>query len=153
VIAGELISELQNNNSALVTKKRIRLQASCDDDQAPIYCPADLLRGALSQLVDNAIKFSPEEGLISIHLSNQDEQIQINISDQGPGIAEDDLERIFLPLERLENAGVGVGSGIGLALVQRTLQLMDGKAWASNNDDGGTTFSITFPKTSPPAAE
>ena len=84
----------------------------------------NLLFQAFANILDNAVKFTPEEGSIRIEMGTSR---KVSISDNGPGIAEDERERVFDRLYRGESSRTSPGAGLGLSLVAAVMQLHSGK--------------------------
>lgn len=103
---------------------------------------AQLLQIAISNLLDNALKFSSAE--IIVMMSTTDQGIEVSVTDQGIGIPQQDLENLFIPFFRSENARVVPGFGIGLPLVKRIMD-MHGGDLVVTSEDSGTTFCLKFP--------
>ena len=98
----------------------------------------------LVNLLSNAVKFSPEDSRITVTLSNDGNNAKIEVKDEGPGMDQEDLEKVF---ERFYQAGKqSGGTGIGLNLSRMLAQLHHGSIKAANNTDGpGSTFTVTIP--------
>ncbi|MCU1730327.1 MULTISPECIES: sensor histidine kinase [unclassified Pseudomonas] len=94
----------------------------------------DSVAQALENLLRNAIRHSPEGGTIRFDGVREGDCWHFQLTDQGPGVAEADLERIFEPYQRL--AGSGAGFGLGLAIARRGIALQGGTLWASNGHPG-----------------
>lgn len=94
----------------------------------------DSLAQALENLLRNAIRHSPAGGRVSLDGWREGEHWHLCLRDQGPGVAEADLERIFEPYQRLE--GSGAGFGLGLAIARRAIELQGGRLWATNAHPG-----------------
>ncbi|PWU28730.1 two-component sensor histidine kinase [Pseudomonas sp. RW407] len=94
----------------------------------------DSLAQALENLLRNAIRHSPAGGRVSLDGWREGEYWHLCLRDQGPGVAEADLERIFEPYQRLE--GSGAGFGLGLAIARRAIELQGGRLWATNAHPG-----------------
>jgi hypothetical protein len=92
------------------------------------------------------VKFSSgrPSPLIGITWRQQGERVQFSIADNGVGIPEPDRRRVFEPFVRL-NPAAAPGSGIGLAIVRRIVELYDGEVWIESNTPGGCTVSFTLP--------
>ncbi|MGP6219198.1 sensor histidine kinase, partial [Pseudomonas paraeruginosa] len=95
----------------------------------------DSLAQAMENLLRNAIRHSPEGGTVSLDGEREGDFWHLRLQDQGPGVAEDQLERIFLPYQRLD-AAAGEGFGLGLAIARRAIELQGGRLWASNGRPG-----------------
>lgn len=108
----------------------------------------DYLRMAVSNLIDNASKYTPKGGKITVKLSENRAHIKIDVVDNGVGIAKDDIEKLFKKFVRLDNImsqKVG-GSGLGLYWLQKVVELHDGVVEVESAPDKGTKFTIVLPK-------
>ncbi|MFJ2985784.1 MULTISPECIES: histidine kinase sensor domain-containing protein [unclassified Pseudomonas] len=94
----------------------------------------DSLAQALENLMRNAIRHSPAEGRVSLDGWREGDCWHLRLSDQGPGVPQAELERIFQPYQRLPNSGAGFG--LGLAIARRAVELQGGRLWASNGHPG-----------------
>ena len=98
-------------------------------------------------LLDNAIKYTPEGGAICVGAANKEKFIQVDISDTGIGIPEKDLPRIFERFYRVDKARsreLG-GTGLGLSIVKHIIQTHNGQVWVQSTLGQGSTFSFTIP--------
>jgi PAS domain S-box-containing protein len=126
----------------------IQLQVDVDPDLPEISADQNLLTLAVGTLLDNAIKFSPGGGKITIRSWAENEELYISVSDQGIGVPADKLEKIF---ERFVQADGSTtrpfgGMGIGLALCHDIVDSHGGRIWAeSKGPDKGSTFTIALP--------
>jgi PAS domain S-box-containing protein len=107
----------------------------------------DKLTQVLTNLLSNAIKYSPEGGSILITQQREEHEVHIRVQDQGIGIPEDALERIFTPYNRIasEKTRYIQGTGLGLAIVREIILLHKGKVWAESAAGEGSCFHITLP--------
>nr|MBE6545250.1 HAMP domain-containing histidine kinase [Oscillospiraceae bacterium] len=101
-----------------------------------------LMRHVWDNLISNAVKFSPEGGLVKLSLIKKSGQITFVIEDEGPGIPEDAKKRIFDKFYQHDNSRKQEGHGLGLPLVKRILLISGGKIWAENADGGGSRFVV-----------
>ena len=130
----------------MAKKKNIDFDISCSDD---IVAETDipLLEQALVNLVDNAVKYSPEGGKIFIQTDRTENEILINVKDNGPGIPEKHLPRLFERFYRVDKArsrSLG-GTGLGLAIVKHIIQAHGGRVTAKSAPGKGSTFTIHLP--------
>ena len=105
-----------------------------------------LLRNVVINLVSNAIKFSPEGGMVDVETETCPEQVVISVRDYGIGISEEDRKHLFERFFRGKNAVNIQGTGLGLHIVSKYVELMDGEISMESALDEGTTFKITFRK-------
>ena len=108
-----------------------------------------LLKNCLINLVSNAIKFSPDDGLITFDVSNTLDQLEVEIQDQGIGISEEDQKHLFERFFRAENAQNIQGNGLGLHIVSRYLEVLKGSISLSSQVNKGSQFKITIPNITP----
>lgn len=108
---------------------------------------AALLRQAITNLVDNAIKYTPGGGIVTVGLSVRDEQAVIRVTDTGFGIAPDDQVRLFEKFYRIRRRDTMdiPGTGLGLAIVKSITERHGGKVWVDSELDKGSTFYISLP--------
>lgn len=107
-----------------------------------------LLERAVINLVDNAVKYSPEGGAISIRCVNRSDLCSIEVKDEGPGIPRSERERVFERFYRIDKArsrDLG-GTGLGLAIVKHVARVHGGNAYARDHDGGGSEFVIEIPQ-------
>ena len=114
-----------------------------------IYGDTERIRQIISNLIDNAYKYAPENSTITINITEADNQIQVDIIDQGIGIFPDEQEKIFERFYRGENHLVmaTAGTGLGLPIVKELVEMHSGKLWVSSSGipKEGSTFSFTLP--------
>ena len=116
----------------------------------PVWIHADELRiqQVLTNLVSNAIKYSPDGGTITIAVQSTNEVASIAVTDPGIGIEPDDLQRIFEPFRRSARVESIPGVGLGLAVTRRLVIAHGGTIDVRSRPGAGTTFTVTFPLTS-----
>jgi signal transduction histidine kinase len=103
----------------------------------------------LSNLLDNALKFTPSGGQVTLAAYSRDEFIEVQVADTGIGIPEDQLERIFDKFYQLDSSITRAysGMGLGLAIAREIIQLHGGTIWAESKPGTGSIFHFTLPKT------
>jgi signal transduction histidine kinase len=128
--------------------KNQRLDVDIHPDLPKILVDARRLEQVLTNMVANAIKYTPTGGIIRASASQNSTSIKFQVSDNGPGIPQDDLERIFEPFYRLareSNEAPVPGTGLGLALAKTLIELHGGKIWAESSPGEGGVFCFTIP--------
>jgi signal transduction histidine kinase len=131
----------------LAAEKGIVLSAAGPEAPYPIVGDRHLLTRAVENLVDNALRHTPQGGEIRVNWENVSRQFVFRVADTGPGIAAADLPHLFMPLYRGEasrNRQTG-GAGLGLAIARRALQIHGGDLTAANRAAGGAVFTATLP--------
>jgi signal transduction histidine kinase len=106
-----------------------------------------MLQIVLSNLIENAAKYSPKNTVIDVALTATGNQLKLKVTDQGPGIPIDERRRIFLKFYRIgnENTRKSKGSGLGLFLTERIVQQHGGTIIVKDNVPAGASFEITWP--------
>lgn len=114
---------------------------------ARVYGDGDQLKQLLVALVDNALKYTPQTGHVSLALSIEDSHALVKVSDTGVGISSDELPHIFERFYRADRAHTRDygGSGLGLAIVQRIVQEHQGMIMVASTPGKGSTFSVKLP--------
>ncbi len=146
----EVLDMIRSKISSYVERAGYRLNISCDDktDQAVIQMDMDCFNQIMINLVDNAIKFSAKSDKADIDINcqlQQDGSVLFTVRDYGPGVAKDQMRKIFKLFYRSENelTRETVGTGIGLALVHQLAQSMNAKVDVVNQDVGAE-FRVLF---------
>jgi PAS domain S-box-containing protein len=113
----------------------------------PLYADSLRLERILYNLLENAVKYSPQGGEIQVSARRQKEHLLIEVSDQGIGISPADQAKLFAPFQRLEESRPGGTRGVGLGLLvcQRLVEAHGGRIWVKSKPGQGSTFSFTLP--------
>ena len=99
----------------------------------------------MGNLVDNALRFTPQNGSIQIALADSPTDFEVTVSDNGSGIAPEHLPRVFDRFYRAESSRGSDGAGLGLALVKSIVDLHGGTARIQSELGSGTVVTLTFP--------
>ena len=105
------------------------------DSRCQLHVHLNSFAQALENILRNAIRHSPEQGVIRLSGLREGDCWWLVIEDQGPGVAKDDLERIFEAYLRLDGT-VGTGFGLGLSIARRAIELQGGELWATQGSQG-----------------
>lgn len=132
VLAADVVADMQ----VVAERKRQQLNFVAPDNLASVQGDADLLRVALRNLVENALRYTPELGVIEVVAALDNAQPMLVVRDSGPGVAADDIPRLVERFFR-GNTTSGDGSGLGLAIVQRIAELHGAQLEISNLAAGG----------------
>jgi len=144
---GELIQDIAQKFQLAVEKKKIRLHANFVEDLPFVFADIGLLERVFENLIENAIRHTPESGSLTIAVVPKGERLIVQVSDTGSGIQPEDLTHLFnhsywLKRERPRNAG---GTGLGLAITKKILELHGSDIKGYSVVDAGTTFTFTLP--------
>jgi len=155
--AGALSMELRPVDLAAIVRKTVaRFEAQTNEHQFVLDLPDDLppvqaderrLRQILDNLLNNAIKYSPAGGKITIKARVKDEMVFVYVQDEGIGIPEEEQEAIFESFYRVDSSlrRSTQGAGLGLFLVRAIVRAMGGDVWVESEPGHGSTFIFTLP--------
>jgi GAF domain-containing protein len=142
----DVVEAVANTMRSLATKKGIQLRIDSDERLASFSMDGARVKQVLLNLVGNAIKFTPEGGKVWIRTGGKNGFVCIEVGDNGPGIAAEDQERIFLEFQQAgSEAGKPQGTGLGLALAKKFVQMHGGKIWLESEVGKGSRFFFTLP--------
>lgn len=127
--------------------KAITIKLEIPDNLAQIKVDETRFSQVMINLLDNAVKYTPEKGTVSISARPEGNYLQIDISDTGIGIPEQDIPRIFerfYRVDKVRSRELG-GTGLGLSIVKHIVQAHGGQVWVKSEPGHGSTFSFTIP--------
>ena len=143
---GYLCFEILEQQQERLQAKSLQLDTDIPNDLPYAYADGERIRQVLMNLLDNAVKYTPEGGCIGVSILHRTSQkIQIGISDTGPGIPSDEQQSIFEEEFRLQRDRSKDGYGIGLALCERIVRSHYGRIWVDSVSGRGSTFYFTLP--------
>lgn len=152
VFLAELVDAVVSRVRVLALRKRQRLVERIRGDDLELIGDGQMLRRLIWILVDNAIKYTPPEGLIEVTLTSSGRTALLTVSDNGPGIPEPMLPRVFDRFFRVDpSRGEQDGTGLGLAIAKSIADTHHAQIVARCNSGTGTKFEVTFPLTQPAA--
>jgi signal transduction histidine kinase len=126
-------------------QREIRLNAP--DASVNVVCDPLRIGQVLTNLVSNAIKYSPVDGMIKVTLERAEREVMLCVTDQGIGIPEEDRERIFEPFRRVgASRGLVPGAGMGLFVARRIVEAHGGRIEVISQRGAGTTFRVVLPE-------
>jgi two-component system sensor histidine kinase KdpD len=124
---------------------RARVSVSYAADVPLISVDPVQLEHALVNLLENGLKFSPADSNVIVEVELVADQVVIRISDHGPGLPGNDLERVFEPFQHASTTGRGRGAGLGLAIAKGFVEANGGRIWAESVPGEGTSFLLAVP--------
>lgn len=131
---------------SIAEQKSIRLTAHFPSEIDNAYFDQDKLEKIITNVLSNAFKYTPEGGIVTVKVSNNDSHLILEVSDTGAGIEKEDITRIFERFYRAEGSEIR-GSGIGLALTKELVDLHQGQIEVRSTKGVGTCFKINLPTT------
>jgi signal transduction histidine kinase len=148
----QLVSETVAAYQAPAAENGVRLQEALAPSVQPtrVEGDPDRLQRVLRNLLDNALRHTPAGGTIQVQAASEGGQVQVSVSDSGPGVADTDLERIFDrfyrgELSRRRDGSAAAGAGLGLAIARGLVQAHRGRIWAEPSPMGGVSVQIRLP--------
>jgi signal transduction histidine kinase len=148
VSLGGLMQEMVETLRPVAVEKVIALEAAIIEPVILVWADRDKVNQILMNLIGNAIKFTPEQGTITISAStNGNGSIQVSVSDTGPGIPLEEQEKIFAKFYQISKVGETKprGTGLGLAICKALVELHGGRIWVESEISRGSNFHFTLP--------
>lgn len=126
----------------------IRIETEIDENVVSITADEMKLRQVLINLLSNAFKYTPDAGIVRLQVMRERRGICFSVSDTGPGIRQEDIPRLFQPFQQLEStlATKPPGTGLGLSLCKKIVELHGGRIWVETEVGKGSTFSFVIPE-------
>jgi PAS domain S-box-containing protein len=148
---GAILVEAVDGQRGRAQAKNLELHLLPPDKTAVVSGDATLLRQTVANLVDNAIKYTPEGGTVTVGLLVQDGQATISVTDSGIGIAPEDQVRLFEKFYRIKRRDTAdiPGTGLGLAIVKSIIERHGGRVWVESELNKGSTFHVLLPLDEP----
>jgi len=128
-----------------MTNRGLNVEMFLAENLPDVIGDLDMLLRVLTNLLENAVKFSPSEGKIQLGTCLDDRWVQFWVKDEGVGIDTDDHERIFDKFSRLNVDEAPKGLGLGLAFCRLTIQAHGGRIWVEGGPGEGSCFRFTLP--------
>ncbi len=144
----EVVADFQQESTRVVKKGVIPspIRITLSEQIVPILADHDMLRGTLSELLENAVKYSSSGKPISLSASHKQDELLLSVHSWGSVIRMDDRERIFERFYRCrEHQESARGTGIGLSVARRAAEAHMGNIWVTSSEQEGTTFNISLP--------
>ncbi len=143
----ELVQDISQKYLLIAEKKGIRFVCSIPRDLPLIVADIALIDRVIQNLADNAVKFTPSGGTVTIELRSQPDSVEVSIADTGAGIAEEDIPLIFDRYNKgsQKNMFQNDGAGLGLAIVKKILEVHNISISVRSRKNEGTVFSFALP--------
>ncbi len=146
-----IINDVVTQFKPKADEKQIELKTVFPLSLPPLYIDGDRIRQVFTNLIGNAIKFTPRNGKITAETADKEKEFECRVTDTGIGIAPENLDKVFTRFEqfdRTEDSGAK-GTGLGLAITEALIRLHGGRIWVESELNKGSKFIFTLPRYSP----
>lgn len=141
----DLAGDLLASNKVIADKKNIRLRLKAEEKTPLVFADISLVERAIQNLLDNALKFTPEDGFISLELEPTMSTVKILVRDSGPGISEVEQAYIFERYKQTRTDHARQGVGLGLAIVKKIMELHNTTIRVESSSGVGSVFQFALP--------
>ncbi len=143
----ETLAEIKSLMSPIASEKEIEINIDVDLEIPEIRADRNKFIQVMENLLSNAIKFSPRKGTIEVNGALKGNMVRVGVKDEGIGIEKEDRERLFKPFSQIDSfaAKKYQGTGLGLVLVKKIVQLHGGHVWFESETGKGSTFGFSIP--------
>lgn len=140
-----IIEEIIPRLSPQMERKPVALHLELAEELPPVQADKARLQQAITNLIHNAIKFTPSNGQITVKTGTQNQSVWVQVADTGIGISRKDLPHIFERFFKADKSRTAEGSGLGLAITKHIVQAHGGEIWVRSEEGRGSTFSFSIP--------
>jgi signal transduction histidine kinase/GGDEF domain-containing protein/HAMP domain-containing protein len=146
-----IINDVVTQFKTKADEKQIEFRTVFPMSLPPLYIDADRIRQVFTNLIGNAIKFTPRSGKITAEITDREKEVECRVTDTGIGIAPENLDKVFKRFEQFDRTdGSGAkGTGLGLAITEALIQMHHGRIWVESKPNEGSKFIFTLPRYSP----
>jgi signal transduction histidine kinase len=149
---GELLTEAVDMFTSLARPKSIRLETT-KPVEVKVFADRERVLQVMSNLIGNAVKFTPEGGRISVSAARDADDVRVSVSDSGPGIAPEHVPHLFEQFWQVETGLRRGGAGLGLYIAKGIVEAHAGRLWVESEPGRGANFQFTLPAFGPPGAD
>jgi PAS domain S-box-containing protein len=139
-----IVRHAAESNQQIAVQKRQTIATIVEPDLPHVCADRDRLAQVFSNLISNAMKFTPDGGTITISVRRDGDRVEFKVSDTGPGIPEGELRNVFRSYWQAKKTA-HLGAGLGLAIVRGIVEAHGGRVWAENAPGGGAAFTFVIP--------
>jgi signal transduction histidine kinase len=149
VLVDDLLRRVADRHRPVLLERGITLTTTAAANTPLIWGDADRLEQALQNVAANAIRHTPDAGMVTLRAEPLEDRVKISVTDNGPGIPPEHLPHIFDRFYKADAARAGThvpsGSGLGLSIVRAIVHRHGGEVWADNIAGGGAVFTLILP--------
>jgi len=151
-LLNDLVREAVGQLRSLADEKELHLSFALADELPVLYADGEMIERVIQNLLDNAIKYTPDQGTITISTASTGREVYVRIRDNGPGIPPEAQASIFDRFSRVRQRHMPHGVGLGLAFCKLAVEAHSGRIWV-NSDATGSTFTVALPVEAPATQE
>jgi len=142
----DVVKSVVQEFQAIAAEKKVVLNAQLNAAGTAALIDNNRMQQVLRNVIGNAIKFSPPDSVVDIKMIADETRLQLQVTDQGPGIPEAELDRIFDKFVQSTRTSTGAGgTGLGLTISREIVEKHGGRIWATNSKPRGARFHIELP--------
>lgn len=142
----EMVQDITNKYQLSEASNHVQIKPIIPNSLPPVYADVSMIDRVIQNLIDNAIKFTPEQGILTLELTQHQESVEVKVSDTGPGIPESEQPQIFNRYRKSYNdKHQSKGSGLGLAIVKNMLEIQGISIHINSKPAQGTAFYFYLP--------
>ena len=143
-----LVDQVVKQCQALILDKSIRVAANVPQSAPQVYADRDMMRQVMVNLLENALKFTPQDGRVTISVAENGSLVRVLVEDTGMGISSENLPHIFERFYKVDRSRRDAGTGLGLAIVKHIVEAHGGDVSVKSQEGLGSTFTFTVPRAS-----
>lgn len=142
-----VLTEVVSTFESFAENKNMSLKFNCDQKEVMLYLDRDKFDKIMSNILSNAMKFTPRNGSVEVDLRLLENEVEISISDTGIGIRKNQMDKIFDRFYQVDNSlhSEFEGTGVGLSLTKELVELHKGRITVESEEGRGSTFKVTLP--------
>ncbi len=149
----ELVDSALQQVQPAADEKNIQLRLALADDLPLLYLDANMVERVIINLLDNAIKYTPDYGVVTVSTASSGTEVFVRIKDTGPGIPQEALAHIFDKFARVEHPNMPHGVGLGLTFCKLAVEAHGGRIWVRSEPENGSVFTFALPINAPATKE
>jgi signal transduction histidine kinase len=131
-------------SEGLALKKSIKISVESSDGFPKIKCDPELIERVFTNLLGNALKFTPDEGKVTVRLDGRRDNVEVSVQDTGDGVPPEYVGKIFDKFQQVAGQRKG-GTGLGLTICKHIIEAHMGRIWAESKLGEGAKFIFTIP--------
>jgi signal transduction histidine kinase len=150
-----LVARVLSEIEVVRAGRDVELSQDLPNDLPPVYADAERVHQVLFNLLDNAVRFTPSSGRVTVTASSRNGAVEVAVADTGPGIAAEHIARVFERFYRVDTSRSREegGTGIGLAIARSVVEAHGGRIWAASQPGKGSVFTFELPVATGPETE